>query len=246
MTKIYIFMMGLLIGSFLNVIIYRLPRKESIVFPASHCPECKEKLRVRDLIPVLSFILNRGKCKYCGRSISLQYPVVELLTGFLLLSLYIHFGINTEFIIYSLLVFVLIAISFIDIKYMIIPNKITYPAFILALIAAVFFDHIDLKSSLIGALVPFTFFFLIALVYGKGLGMGDGKLVAVIGAVLGWDYTMLGIFLASLIGTIVILALLLARVIDRKTRIPFGPFISIGTIITIFYGREIIEFIFKA
>src|SRR5690554_6056807 len=138
---IYIFIIGLIIGSFLNVIIYRLPKNESIVSPPSHCPNCDKNLRVIDLIPVISFIINRGKCRYCGDKISWQYPLVELLTVFLFLSLFLKFGFNSIFIIYIILVSLLIVLSFIDIKYMIIPNKITYPGIIIAFILSFFFAH---------------------------------------------------------------------------------------------------------
>lgn len=245
LSNIFIFIIGLIIGSFLNVLIYRIPRRESIVFPASHCPECNERLKVKDLIPVLSFLFKRGRCTYCGKKISLQYPVVELLTGFLLLLLYNKFGLNINYIIYTLLIIVLIVSSFIDLKYKIIPNKITYPAFIVALIFSIFFNHIETTSALLGILIPAGLFLIIALIYGKGLGMGDVKLVAVIGAVLGWELTMLGIFIGSLIATILVLTLIFSRVIDRKTRIPFGPFISTGTIISILYSQEIFALILK-
>ncbi|MFY9393238.1 MAG: prepilin peptidase [Halanaerobiales bacterium] len=241
--NLIVFITGLIFGSFLNVMIYRIPRKESIVFPASHCPECMEELGARDLIPVFSYIIKKGKCSYCGEKISLQYPVVELLTGFLLLLLFIKNGFNSEFFIYSLLFMVLIVVSFIDLKYMIIPNKITYPAFVIALVLAMFFGHIGFISALLGAFIPAALFLVIALFYGKGLGMGDVKLVAVIGAVIGWEYTLLGISLGSILALLIILPLMFFRLIDRKTRIPFGPIISIGVIITVLYGQEIFAFL---
>lgn len=240
-----VFIIGLMFGSFLNVMICRIPKKESIAFPASHCPECKERLKARDLIPVVSFIVKKGKCTYCGKKISLQYPVVELLTGFLLLLLFIKTGFNSRFFVYSLLFMVLIVLSFIDFRYMIIPNKITYPAFIIALLLSIFFDHIEFTAALIGALIPAAVFLLIALIYGKGLGMGDVKLVAVIGAVIGWEYTFLGIAIGSLLGIIIILPLMMARIMDRKTRIPFGPLISAGTVISILLGQEIFAFLYN-
>ena len=193
---------------------------------------------------MFSFIIKRGKCTYCGEKISLQYPVVELLTGFLLLLLYIKTGLNSRFFVYSLLFMVLIVLSFIDLEHMIIPNKITYPAFIIAIIFSLFFDHIEFTSALIGALIPAAVFLLIALIYGKGLGMGDVKLVAVIGVVIGWEYTFLGITIGSILGILIILPLIFTRVIGRKTRIPFGPLISAGTVISILYGQEIFTIIF--
>ncbi|QTL98551.1 prepilin peptidase [Iocasia frigidifontis] len=235
----FIFLLGTVIGSFLNVLIYRLPRQESIIAPPSHCPECGEYLKVRDLIPMLSFLLNRGKCRYCAKAISWQYPVVEVLTAFLLTILYHNYGLNISFIIYSILICILIVCSLIDLQYKIIPNKLTYPALITALISSIFLNHISLMGSLTGILVPGGLFLLLALLYGKGLGMGDVKLVAVIGAVIGWQFTLIGIFLASLIGSITGLVLMIAGIMDRKTRIPFAPFIGLGTIISLFYGEEL-------
>ncbi|AZO95690.1 prepilin peptidase [Halocella sp. SP3-1] len=234
-----IVMIGLTFGSFLNVIIWRLPRQESIITPGSHCLECGEDLKIRDLIPVFSFFLTRGKCRYCGKAISWQYPVVEVLTAFLLTILYHNYGLNISFIIYSILICILIVCSLIDLQYKIIPNKLTYPALIAALISSIFLNHISLMGSLTGILVPGGLFLLLALLYGKGLGMGDVKLVAVIGAVIGWQFTLIGIFLASLIGSITGLILMIAGIMDRKTRIPFAPFIGLGTIISLFYGEEL-------
>ncbi|MEJ6950059.1 prepilin peptidase [Natronospora cellulosivora (SeqCode)] len=241
LLAIYIFILGLIIGSFLNVVIYRLPRNESIVFPASHCPECKKRLEITDLVPVLSFIFNKAKCKYCGTKISWQYPLVELLTGFLFLLLYVKFGLNSIFIIYSLLIASLLVSSGIDIKYKIIPNKITYPGIIISLILAIFFNHISFLSSLYGIIIPGGLLLIIALIYGKGLGMGDVKLIAMIGGVLGWQHSLFAIFIGSLIGSILGLTLMVTGVMSRKTRIPFGPFISFGAIISIFYGQQIFE-----
>ncbi|MFP4662183.1 MAG: prepilin peptidase [Halanaerobiales bacterium] len=238
---IIIFITGLIFGSFLNVIIYRLPREESIVFPASHCPSCQNTLQAIDLIPVLSFVFYRGKCRYCKEKISWQYPFVELLTGILLLLLYMKYYFTTEFVIYGLLVLVLIAISVIDFKLRIIPNKITYPGVIIAFILSVFFEHITILSSLLGILIPAGLFLLIALIYQKGLGMGDVKLVALIGAVLGWQYTLLAIFIGSFIGAIIGITLILTKIMDRRVQIPFGPYISFGTIIVLLYGERLIE-----
>src|SRR6056297_187760 len=121
---IFIFILGLIGGSFLNVVIYRLPLKKSIIFPSSHCPYCETKLKYYDLIPVLSYIINKGKCRYCGEKISFQYPIVELLTGLLFLLTFLNYDLTSEFIIFIFLISVLIVVSFIDIKYQIIPNEI--------------------------------------------------------------------------------------------------------------------------
>lgn len=239
--EIFILIFGLIIGSFLNVIIYRLPRDESIVYPPSHCPHCGTRLKAVDLVPVFTFLWNRGRCRYCSKPIDWYYPIVELLTGLLFLLLYLKFGNTINFWLLIILVSLLITISFIDLKYMIIPNKITYPGMVVGLIISLIYNHISFLSSLLGLLVPASLLLLLASIFEKGLGMGDVKLVAMIGTFIGWEYTLLGIFLGSLIGAVPGLVLIITGVIDRKTRIPFGPLISVGTIITILYGKEIIE-----
>ncbi len=243
MVSLLVFIYGLLIGSFLNVVIYRLPENKSIVFPGSHCFNCNTRLKVVDLIPVLSWVFTKGKCRYCGEKVSWQYPLVELITAILFLLLFLNFGFSVRFFILLLLISVLIVCSVIDLKYKIIPNKITYPSIIIALILSFILNHITFISSFIGILIPGGLLLLLALLYGKGLGMGDVKLVAVIGAVLGWQFTLLGIFIGSFFGAIIGITLMITGVIDRRTRIPFGPLISIGIIISIFYGHDLLNLI---
>lgn len=244
MIILLVFITGLMFGSFYNVIICRIPEGGSIVFPGSHCPKCQKKLGVLDLIPVLSWLFLKGKCRYCGERISIQYPLVELLTGLLFVLLYIKFGLTLKFIIFLLLVSVLLISSVIDLRYKIIPNKITYPSIVIGIMLAVFSNHISILASLLGILVSAGFLFLLALFYkGRGMGMGDVKLAAVIGAVLGWEFTILGIFIGSFVGAVVGVVLIYSGIIERKTRIPFGPLISLGVLISIFYGEEIINLI---
>jgi leader peptidase (prepilin peptidase)/N-methyltransferase len=242
--NIYLFLLGLIIGSFLNVIIYRLPAKKSINTPPSHCPECGTRLKVIDLIPVLSFFSTGGKCRYCNTKISIQYPLVELLTGFLFLFTYLKFGFSVQLFIYLLLISALIAITFIDYKYMIIPNKITYPLIVISLLSAIIFNHITFFQSLLGIFIPTSLLLIIALIFKGGMGMGDVKLAAAIGGFLGWSYTLAGIFIGSLLGSIIGLSLMGLGIIERKTRIPFGPFICIGAVIMIFFGEVLFNWYF--
>ena len=238
-SAIYFLILGLIIGSFLNVVIYRLPEKESIVKPGSHCPQCNTRLKVIDLVPVVSFVINRGKCRYCGASISWQYPFVELLTAFFFLGAYLKFGLSVELFIMLLLLSALTVISFIDYKYMIIPNKITYPLVVVSLLSAVIFDYITIFQSLLGILIPSLLLLIVAFIFKGGMGMGDVKLAAAIGGILGWSYTLTGIFLGSLFGSIIGLSLMGLGIIGRKTRIPFGPFICFGSAIMIFFGETL-------
>ncbi|CCU79390.1 Leader peptidase (Prepilin peptidase) / N-methyltransferase [Halanaerobium saccharolyticum subsp. saccharolyticum DSM 6643] len=233
---LYFLILGLLIGSFLNVIIYRLPEEKSIITPPSHCPKCGTRLKVIDLIPVLSFLSTRGKCRYCNTKISIQYPLVELLTGFLFLAAYLKFGISIQLFIYLLLISALIAVTVIDYKYMIIPNKITYPLIVISVLSAIIFDYLTIFQSLLGIVIPSLLLLIVAFIFKGGMGMGDVKLVAAIGGFMGWSYTLAGIFLGSLLGSIIGLSLMGLGIIGRKTRIPFGPFICIGAVVMIFFG----------
>ncbi len=236
---IYFFILGLIVGSFINVVIYRLPEELSIVKPPSHCPQCNTRLKVIDLIPVFSFISTGGKCRYCGNKISYQYPFVELLTAFFFLIVYLKFSLTAEFFMMILLLSALIAISFIDYKYMIIPNLITYSGIIIGFLSAIIFDYITIFDSLLGIFIPALLLFLVALLFKGGMGMGDVKLVSMLGAFLGYKYTLAGIFIGSLFGSVIGLALMGLGILNRKDRIPFGPFICLGTVIMIFFGEQL-------
>ena len=170
---LFFFIIGLIIGSFLNVIIYRLPKGKSIITPPSHCPKCGTRLKVIDLIPVLSYLETRGKCRYCNTKISIQYPIVELLTGFFFLAAYLKFGISVQLFIYLLLISALIAVTVIDYKYMIIPNKITYPLIVISLLSAIIFDYITIFQSLLGIVIPSALLLIVAFIFKGGMGMGD-------------------------------------------------------------------------
>ncbi len=238
---VYFFLLGLIIGSFLNVVIYRLPEERSIVNPPSHCPNCNTRLKVIDLIPVVSYLSTGGKCRYCGEKISFQYPFVELLTAFLFLGAYLKFGFGFELLFMLLLISSLIVISFIDYKYMIIPNVITYSGIIIGLLYAIIFDYITVINSLLGILIPSLLLLIVAFLFKGGMGMGDVKLVAMLGAFLGYKYTLAGIFIGSVFGSIIGLGLMGLGIIKRKTRIPFGPFICLGASLMIFFGNQLIS-----
>ena len=235
------FITGLIIGSFFNVVIYRLPRGESVIIPPSHCPSCNTRLKAVDLIPVLSYIIYRGKCRYCGVKISLQYPIVELLTAILYLSVYIKFGFSLEGFIYLFLISLLIIISFIDLNEKIIPNLLSYSGIIIGLILSLIFNHISFISAILGLIIPSLLLLIIALIFQGGMGIGDVKLVGMIGTFTGYLYPMIGIFIGALVGSIIFLPLLMTGKIDKKTRIPFGPLISLGTIIMILFGERLID-----
>lgn len=240
-TSTLTFTLGLILGSFFNVVIYRLPRGGSIITPPSHCPSCNTRLKVVDLIPIISFLLSGGKCRYCGEKISWQYPIVEALTGILFLLTYLKFGLSKETLIFLFLVSYLIIISFIDLHEQIIPNVLSYSGIIIGLILSIFFNHISFVDSLLGLLIPAGALLIIAIIFKGGMGIGDVKLVGMIGTFIGFKYTLIGIFLGAFIGSVVGIAKLVKGDIERKTPIPFGPFINIGALIMLFAGDEIIN-----
>ncbi|KXS45967.1 MAG: leader peptidase (prepilin peptidase) / N-methyltransferase [Candidatus Frackibacter sp. T328-2] len=235
-----VFIYGLLIGSFLNVVIYRLPNDESIIFPRSHCPNCQTKLGVMDLIPIISFVFNKGRCRYCQTKISWQYPLVELLTGIFFAILFIQYQFSINFWIYAFLTILLIICTFIDYKHQIIPNKITYSGIIIGLILSILFKHITFQSALLGILIPGGFLLLVAIITNGGMGIGDVKFAVMIGTYIGAKYTLIGIFIGSLVGSVLGLGLICLGLKERKSRIPFGPLIALGNILMLLWGEEVV------
>jgi leader peptidase (prepilin peptidase)/N-methyltransferase len=237
---------GLIIGSFLNVCIYRIPRNESIVWPGSHCPKCSHELKWYDNIPLLSYILLRGKCRYCKGLISIQYPLVEFLNALMYNIVYLKFGIGADFIFYSLTFSILLAIVFIDIKEMIIPDSLVVAILVLSVIhkGTNYFLYglsPQLISSILGLIVAGGLFAAIVLISGGGMGGGDITLIGALGFVLGFKYILLNIFLSFITGAIISILLLAARIKKRKDPVPFGPFIALGFFLTVLQGQAIIN-----
>jgi len=246
---IFVFVLGLLIGSFLNCLIYRLELRElkgekrSPFKGRSFCPRCGHVLSWLDLVPILSFLLLRGKCRYCSKSISKQYPLVELLTALVFLLIFSHYGLLLT--IYYLLISCLLIIIFVfDLKHFIIPDVIIFPAIIIALIFRVFFTESD--YSFIGAGLGASLFFLLIFLISKGkwLGFGDVKLALFMGLFLGYPQILVGLFLSFFIGAIIGIILILFKKKGLKSEIPFGPFLILGTYIGLFWGREIFNWYF--
>lgn len=240
--SIYIFIAaGLITGSFLNVCIYRLPRGESIVFPPSSCPGCGKRIFSRDLIPVFSYLWLKGRCRFCGNKISPVYPSVEILTGLLFACIYLCYGMGQALSKHLFLCAVLIVVSFIDLKHYLIPNRILLFALFGGLTLNIFARDLTLQSIILGFLSAGVFLLLIALVSKGGMGGGDIKLAAVIGIYLGWPGGIIAVFVACLLAGAAGMALLLVRVKSLKDAIPFGPFITLGTLITLFRGNELLN-----
>ena len=235
------FVYGLVFGSFFNVVGLRVPKKESIVSPPSHCTSCDRKLGVLDLVPFFSYVFLRGKCRGCGSKISPIYPFIELITGGLFALAYYMIGFQTELVVAILFISLLVIITVSDIAYMLIPNKVLLPFAIALFVARVLSPLTPWWSSIVGALTGFAVLYLIALVSKGGMGGGDIKLFFVIGLVLGPIHTLLTLFLAAFIGSIVGLIILKRTGQGRKTPIPFGPSIAIASLIVYFWGSSIVE-----
>ncbi len=237
---------GALIGSFLNVCIFRLPKGESIVWPGSHCPYCKKPIKAYDNIPILSFILLRGKCRECHSPISVQYPLVEGVTALSSLFLLTTFGPSLSYLVYFIFIVSLIVITVIDLYHQIIPDVISLPGIGIGLLASLIIPQITFLNSLIGILLGGGSLFIVATVYQwlfkrEGMGGGDVKLLAMIGAFLGWKSVILTILLSSLIGSITGIIIMVLKGKDFKYAIPFGPFLSLGAVIALFYGESLIN-----
>jgi len=241
------FIFGAIIGSFLNVCIYRLPRQESIVSPCSHCPHCGAPIHFYDNIPLVSFILLRGRCRACKAPISLRYPLVELLMGLFSAALLLHYGISFFYLIYFAFFASLTVVSFIDLSHRLIPDVISLPGILVGLAVSWFHPHMSFKDSLIGVLVGGGTLYLVASGYHlltkrEGMGGGDIKLLAMIGAFIGWRGVLFTILCSSFIGAVVGLALILASSeADSKYAVPFGPFLSLGAVIYTFWGKALIN-----
>ena len=246
MLNVASIVLGAIVGSFLNVCISRLPKEESIVRPGSHCPKCKTPIRYYDNIPLLSYLLLGGKCRHCKAPISIQYPIVEAITVLSSFFLFITFGVSLSFFYYFSFVAALIAITVIDLYHQIIPDVISLPGIVIGLLGSLVIPQITFWSSLIGVLSGGGSLFLVATVYQwlfkrEGMGGGDVKLLAMIGAFLGWKAVILTIFLSSFIGSIIGITVMLIKGKDFKYAIPFGPFLALGAVISLFWGENIIS-----
>lgn len=249
------FVFGAVVGSFLNVCIARIPKGESIVQPPSHCPSCQAHIPFYCNVPLLSYVCLLGRCHSCAKPISLRYPLVELLTAVVSLSLMRRFGVSYSFFVIFLFAAALIVISFIDLDVRIVPNVISVPGIVLGLLFAVlgyflFDDAIEVLpsplSSLIGILVGGGFLYAIAWAYEKvtgveGMGLGDVKLLAMIGAFLGWPSVPVTLFIASLVGSVVGLACMFITGAGRRLALPFAPFLCSGAVLFIFFGDDLIR-----
>ncbi|GAB4415376.1 MAG: A24 family peptidase [Thermodesulfovibrionales bacterium] len=245
---IIVFLFGSIVGSFLNVCIYRMPRGLSIVRPSSRCPSCSAAIKPYDNIPVLSFLFLGGRCRYCRAKIPLRYPLVETLNAFMYIAVIWRFGLNWHTPVLFAFCSAMIVITFIDLDFQIIPDAITLPGIPVGLITGALLlpdpfarnSVLGFKEAIIGIMTGGGLFYIIAVLSRGGMGGGDIKMMAMVGAFMGWKAVLLTTFSGSLLGSIVGIFLMAFKGKGRKTRIPFGPFLSSGAIITLFYGQEIL------
>ncbi|MFQ5849167.1 MAG: prepilin peptidase [Candidatus Binatia bacterium] len=248
------FAFGAIIGSFLNVCIVRLPEQESVISPASHCPACKTVIQFYDNIPLISYLYLQGRCRFCGTAISPRYFFVELLTAVLAVALLRRFGIGPGFLVNFVFVAALIVITFVDLNVRIVPDAISLPGIGLGLLSSIvgaqllsgpLFMLPSPMSSLLGILVGGGSLLLVAWAYQlftgrEGMGGGDIKLLAMIGAFWGWPSVPVTLFFASLTGSFVGLALMLKQGVDGKYPLPFAPFLCLGALFHLFFGDSLI------
>jgi len=239
---------GGVVGSFLNVVILRLPAGASIAYPASHCPVCKTPIRWYDNIPVFSYLVLQGRCRSCRMSISLQYPLVELCMALLSLALYTRFGPSFEFFFYFLFLAALLAVIFIDIHHQIIPDVISLPGIVIGFAGSFINAQVTWQESGIGLLVGGGILYAVALGYylltrREGMGGGDIKFLAMIGAFLGWQSLPFVIFISALLGTIVGIGAMVKQKKGGRTVIPYGPFLAVAAYLYLFFRSEIIYFV---
>ncbi len=241
--------LGLVIGSFLNVVVWRVPRGESVVRPGSHCPRCGREIRGRDNVPVLSWLLLRGRCRDCGEPISLRYPVVEAVTGTLFALVAWRLGADWELPAYLYLVAISVALALIDVDVRRLPDVIVLPSYVvmavlLLLPAALDGRWDDLLRAAIGGLALFALYFVLAFINPRGMGFGDVKLASVLGMALGWlGWGVLGVgaFLGFLLGGLYGAVLIVVGKAGRKSAIPFGPFMLAGALVAVLVGQRIAD-----
>jgi len=239
-------LLGAAVGSFLNVCIHRLPRGESLVLPSSRCPRCGQAIAWRDNIPVLSYLILKGRCRRCRQTIAGRYPLVEALTAALALGAYVKFGLSLAFGVVFLFLAVLVAIVFIDLEHQIIPHELVLPGIPVFLLSAVFVMDIPFLESFLGLVIGISSLYLIAVYYealtgNEGMGGGDVNLMGMLGAFMGWKSLLFILMVAAGVGTVVGVTLMIGKDKSLKYAVPFGPFLSLGAVLYLFWGKDLLR-----
>jgi len=240
--------LGLEVGSFLNVCIDRLPQNKSIVFPASHCEACQHKLGAKDLIPVFSYLRLGGRCRYCQASVPRRLFWVELATGVVFALLAWHYGLSPALGIMIFYACLFIVVSVIDLEHGLILNKVVYPSMVVALLLALIsrpwltqWIVSGIANAAIGGAIGFALFLLIALISRGGMGWGDVKLAGLIGLATGFPLVFLSVIMAAILGGMVAVVMVITKKRQRRQTIPFGPFLAVAAMITLLWGSNILE-----
>jgi leader peptidase (prepilin peptidase)/N-methyltransferase len=239
-ARVAVVLFGLVVGSFLNVVVARVPERRNVWRPRSACGACGAQIAWYDNLPVLSFFLLRGRCRACAATISWRYPLIEAVTATMFFVLYRHFGLTLELLAGLILISSLIAITAIDLEHQLIPDVITLPGIVTGLLASMASGWTSLVEALIGIVVAGGLFLVIILTTG-GMGGGDMKLGAMLGAFLGWKVTLVALFLAVSTGGVFAMAILLLGRKGRKDPIPFGPFLAAGGTAALFWGERLVR-----
>ena len=239
--SVLLFLLGLATGSFLNLCIDRLPKRESILRPPSRCDVCQHKIRPLDLVPLLGYLYLKGRCRYCGAKIHYRVPLVEAMTGLIFVLLWHHYGLSIELAMAMLFASLFIVILVIDLEHHLILNRVVYPAIALAFLARILTPNYGIMSVVIGGVTGAGILLLVALIFPGGMGMGDVKLAALIGLLVGFPQVLIALLICFVLGGAVAGGLLLARLKGRKDPVPLAPFLTAGLITTVFYGEEIMR-----
>jgi leader peptidase (prepilin peptidase)/N-methyltransferase len=245
----YCALFGLIVGSFLNVVIYRVPRKESVVSPRSACPTCGVPISARDNVPIFSWLFLRGKCRNCHSPISVRYPLIEAATAALFAGVAARIGFSWSLPAFLVLTAGLLSLACTDFEHLVLPKRIVYP--VLALVgillvgaAAITHHWHNLLIAVLCAIAWFVVFFVMNAISPRALGFGDVRLAPVLGLALGWlgiRYVLLGFFAANLIGAVIGIALIASKRMSRKQQIPYGVFLALGTLLAILAGPELLR-----
>ncbi|MDP2927847.1 MAG: prepilin peptidase [Candidatus Omnitrophota bacterium] len=264
-AKIIVFIFGSIVGSFLNVCIHRMPKGESVVWPRSHCPKCQKRIPGYDNIPFISFLLLKGRCRFCQGKISLRYPLVELLTALLMVALFNRFGLNYEFFLYMVMLWCLMIATFVDIPLRVIPEEVCVGGMIVGFImvsvtgfsfSPLKFTFSPMAKSALGIIVGGGIIYATGVLFNwvyfkllkkpaingekESMGFGDVELLAMIGAFMGWQMVILTFFLAPFLGMVPGIINLITK---KDHTIPYGPFLSIAALVSLFWGNRIIQLI---
>lgn len=246
LLTVYLVFFGLLVGSYLNVVIHRLPRGLSTVSPRSRCPGCGAAIRARDNLPVVSFLLLRGRCRHCGRAIAWRYPLVELATAGLFVAAFLRFGFTPEAGVVVLFGCLMIVLATIDLEHYLLPDRITLPGLVAGLALQPYLPEVALRSALLAASLGGLALFAVSTLWWtlrreEGMGLGDVKMLAMVGAFLGLAGTAVALFFAFLTGAVVGLGLMALSRGGPKTRLPFGTFLAVSAILSSFFGQSLAE-----